>query len=53
MSKQKSQSDTETLCAAHRRSVLVEILSEAACRLAGISVNSPKSSGICQERADS
>jgi len=39
MSKSNPGNYAETISAQHRRTVLVEILSEAACRLAGISVN--------------
>ncbi|WP_077540501.1 hypothetical protein [Sedimentisphaera cyanobacteriorum] len=53
MSKLKSPSYAEKLSAAHRRAILVEMFSEAACRLAGISVNSPKSGKNLSENADS
>lgn len=53
MSKPKPRSYAEKLAAAHRRAVLVKIFSEAACRQAGISVNSPKSGKNLSESADS
>ncbi len=49
----KSQIYAEKLSAAHRRAVLAEILSQAACRLAGISVKSPKSAKKLSKSTDS
>ena len=53
MSKPKYPSYAEKLSAAHRRAILVEMFSEAACRLAGIAVNSPKSGENLSESTDS
>ena len=45
MSESETANYAETISAVHRRAELVEILSEALCRLAGISVNSSRSPG--------
>lgn len=53
MSKSNPGSYAETISTAHRRTVLVEILSEAACRLAGISVNPRTNSQFRSNSAES
>jgi hypothetical protein len=53
MSKLQSKNYAEAFSAAHRHNVLVEILSEAVCRLAEISTGSPKLPKILSESANS
>ena len=52
MSQVKTENYAETLSIQHRRRVLVEILSEAACRLAGISVNPRENSKKLSNSSD-